>query len=56
MRSSDYTDHLDVGSTPPIDSEYWVANFIQETFQEIVIPVRPDIYDLIKKNTQMQLI
>nr|WP_321485557.1 hypothetical protein [uncultured Draconibacterium sp.] len=56
MRSSDYVDHLEVGSTPPVDSEYWVANFVQEIFTEIVIPVRPDIYELIKKNTQMQLI
>jgi hypothetical protein len=56
MRSCDYVDHLEVGATPPEDSEYWVANFIQEIFSEIVIPIRPDIYELIKKNTEMQLI
>lgn len=55
MMSSAYTDYLDVGMTPVEDSQYWVASFIQKTFDDIIKVKRPDIADEIKRNTAMQL-
>ena len=55
MMSSDYIDSLDVGLTPVEDSQYWVAGFIQDIFDNIIKIKRPDIADLIKNNTSMEL-
>jgi len=55
MMSSDYIDCLDVGIMPEEGSQYWVANFIQKTFDEIIKVKRPDIAEEIKKNTEMLL-
>lgn len=55
MASTDYVDYLDCGSTPPEDSQYWVSSFIQEMFDRIVKPHRPDIAKLIIENTSMHL-
>ncbi len=53
--SSDYTDSLDLGLTPEENSQYWVAPFTQEIFDEIIKLKRPDIAKEIKKNTEMKL-
>lgn len=55
MTSSDYLDALECGMQPEEDSQYWVAPFIQATFDEIIKPRRPDIVTAIKANTAMQL-
>lgn len=55
MRSSDHLDALEHGFTPEKDSQYWVADFIQAIFSEVISVKRPDIAELIKKNTFMQL-
>jgi hypothetical protein len=55
MMSSDHLDALECGFQPEEDSQYWVAPFVQEIFDEIITPWRPDITDLIKKSTAMQL-
>lgn len=55
MASSDYTDHLDMGLTPPDNSQYWVASFIQDVFDKLIKIKRPDIYESIKNNTAMDL-
>ena len=55
MMSSDYMDSLDCGLTPDEDSQYWVANFIQDIFDNVIKPKRQDIFDEIKNNTKMQL-
>ncbi len=55
MRSSDYIDSLDCGMIPEEDSQYWVAGFIQELFDNILKPNRPDIVDAIKEKTVMKL-
>lgn len=55
MMSTDYMDCLDCGSTPEENSQYWVANFIQKAFDEVIKKKRPDLADVIRKNTQMQL-
>lgn len=55
MSSSDYMDYRDLGLEPPENSQYFVATFIQEMMNETVRKHRPDIYELIKNNTEMEL-
>lgn len=55
MASSDYMDHLDIGITPPENSQYWVAYKVQNIFNEVVKRTRPDIALYILKNTSMDL-
>ena len=55
MMSSDYVDHLECGQTPPHDSQYFVAPFIQDIFDSVIKINRPDIVEEIKKTTSMQL-
>ena len=40
---------------PDEDSQYWVAPFIQEVFDEIIAPRRPDVKAAIKASSAMQL-
>ena len=55
MMSSDYVDFLDCNMQPEKNSQYWVAPFIQDIFNSIVTPRRPDITNAIKSNSLMQL-
>lgn len=55
MMSSDYLDALECGMQPEENSQYWVAPFIQDIFDEIVTPRYPDITVAIKANSAMQL-
>ncbi len=55
MMSSDYMDHLEVGMSPPENSQYWVAPFIQEMVNKIFIEERSDILELLKSSTNMEL-
>jgi len=56
MMSSDYLDALDCSVEPEENSQYWVAPFIQDIFNEVVTPRRPDITATIKANSAMQLL
>jgi hypothetical protein len=55
MMSSDYTDALEVGMKPDEEALYYVAPFIQEAFNTVVIPARPDVYHEIKSKSTMIL-
>ena len=55
MMSSDYEDYLDCDMTPPEDSQYWVAPFIQEMFDKIIKPHNLAIVEAIKRHTSMNL-
>jgi hypothetical protein len=55
MMSSDYVDNLDAGLAPEEDSQYWVAPFIQEIFDNVIKANRPDIAETIKGKTSMKL-
>lgn len=55
MRSSDYIDYLDAGLMPEEGSQQWVAQFIQEIFDEFIKPQRPEIASTIKAKTRMDL-
>jgi hypothetical protein len=55
MMASDHRDALDLGATPEPESEYWVAPFIQDFFDEVIAKNRPDLAQIIKENTAMKL-
>ncbi len=55
MMSSDHLDCLECGMTPEPDSQYWVAPFVQDIFDETVKRNRPDIAAAIKQHTCMHL-
>jgi hypothetical protein len=55
LMSSVYIDYLELGMTPEVDSQYWVAPFIQQIFDKIIKLKRPDIATEIKNNTNMKL-
>jgi hypothetical protein len=55
MASSDYVDYLDCNLIPPEDSQYWVASYIQDIFDNLIRPRRPDIAEVIKGRTCMKL-
>jgi len=55
MMSSDYEDHLDCEMNPPEGSQYFVAPFVQDIFDEEIKKKRNAVAVLIKKNTSMLL-
>ncbi len=55
MMSSDYMDSMEMGMEPEENSQYFVAPFIQKMFDDLLKKKRPDIVDLIKITTPMQL-
>lgn len=56
MMSRDYLDALDCNMQPEENSQYWVAPFIQDIIDEVIVPIRPEIAVSIKANSSMQLI
>jgi len=55
MMSSDFIDALEFGMEPEENAQYFVAPFIQGIFDNVVKENRPDIAQLIKKETAMKL-
>jgi hypothetical protein len=55
MMSSDHLDYLECGMTPEPDSQYWVAPFVQDVFDQTVAKHRPEIAPTVKKHTSMHL-
>ncbi|RPI79678.1 MAG: hypothetical protein EHM45_01990 [Desulfobacteraceae bacterium] len=55
MISSDHIDCLECGMTPEPDSQYWVAFFVQEMFDQTIKKSRPDIATMIKQHSLMHL-
>ncbi len=55
MMSSDYRDCLECGMEPEADSQYWVAPFIQELFDQVIKKFRPDLAAIIKQHSAMHL-
>jgi hypothetical protein len=55
MSSNDHLNYLEMGETPPDNSQYWVAPFIQNIFDKVIKTHRPDIADLILEKTDMHL-
>lgn len=55
LASSDYIDSLDCGLTPEPGSQYWVAPFVQDLFDEIIVRYRPDVAATIRERICMDL-
>lgn len=55
MMSSDYIDYLDMNMEPPENSQYWVAPFIQEIFDDVIKKYRIDLAEELKKTISMEL-
>lgn len=55
MSSSDYVDSLECGMVPEQGSQYWVAPFVQEAFDTILVLHRPDVASIVKTMTEMRL-
>ena len=55
MVSSDYTNYMDMGMTPPEGCEYEVAPFIQQIFDDLIMQEAPQIAELIKKASGMRV-
>lgn len=55
MMSSDYTDALECGVQPALDSQYWVAPYVQEIFDEVISPRCKKITATIKGSSAMRL-
>lgn len=55
MSSSDYMDSLEMGLEPEEGSQYFVAPFVQEVFDNVIKKNREDIANLIKNDTSMEL-
>ncbi|MFW5490155.1 MAG: hypothetical protein ACNI3A_17325 [Desulfovibrio sp.] len=54
LSSNDYVDYLEFGEIPPENSQYWVAPFIQEMFEELS-KYRPEVANFIREHTSMFL-
>lgn len=55
MMSSDFMDYSEAGMTPEEGSQYWVAPFVQKTFDEIIKVKRQDIAEEMKRKIEMKL-
>lgn len=56
LASTDYSDYLDVGMTPPEGSQYWVAPVIKVFFKENIDALKGDIncIEYLQKTMQME--
>jgi len=50
VSSSDYIDHLDFDMEPPTDSQYWIANFVQEFIDKKISTLHPELKQYLKDN------
>ena len=50
ISSTDYMDHLNCDITPPEDSQYFVANFIQDFIDKKVSGLHPELKQYLKDN------
>lgn len=55
MMDSEHRDSLEIGMTPPKNSEYWVTPFIQEIFDDVIKKNKPKLAEILKNNTRMEL-
>lgn len=55
MMASDHIDYLDMGMTPPEGSEYWLANYAQDAFDEFIKP-HERLATFIKEHSTMEIL
>ncbi|MCP1135235.1 hypothetical protein NKT34_18200 [Paenibacillus polysaccharolyticus] len=56
IMSIDHIMFLDSNITPPEDSQYWVASFVQEFFDEHLTQYNPELKIFLKENTYMEIL
>lgn len=54
VMSEDFCDHLDFNETPPEDSQYWVAPFIDQFIKNNISLIDANCLNYLKANTVMQ--
>lgn len=54
VMSTDYIDCLDLHISPPEDSQYWVAPFVERFIKENIAYIDANCLDYLRGNTQMQ--
>lgn len=52
ISSTDYIDHLECGLTPPDDSQYLIASFIQEFIDDYINKINPELKVFLKNNNK----
>ncbi len=50
ISSTDYIDHLDCDMEPPEDSQYFVANFVQDFIDKKVSKIHPELKQYLRDN------
>lgn len=53
IMSTDYTDYLDNGETPPEGSQCWVAPFVSDFFRDNLVLIDKNCFEYLKDNTSM---
>lgn len=54
IMADDYIDYLDFGETPPKDSQYWVAPFVEQFLKDNITLIDKNCLDYLKDYTVMQ--
>lgn len=55
IASTDYIDHLNCNLEPPVDSQYFVANFIQHFIDTRIIKLHPEIKQYLIDNNNYEM-
>lgn len=54
VMSEDYIDYLDFNTTPPENSQYWVAPFVEHFVKENISLIDANCLEYLRENTMMQ--
>lgn len=54
VMSEDYIDHLEFNVTPPENSQYWVAPFVEDFVEENISLIDKNCLEYLRENTMMQ--
>lgn len=55
VMATDYIDYLELGQTPPDESQYWVEPFVIEFLKNNIKMIDENCYEYLKENTCMDL-
>lgn len=54
VMSEDYIDYLEFNTSPPYNSQYWVAPFVEQFVKENISLIDANCLDYLRENTMMQ--
>lgn len=55
MMAHTHMDYLEMGDTPPEGSQYWLAKYAQDAFDEFIKPY-PKIATFVKEHCYMEIV